>query len=107
MEPAPPLDLKLFQTLQTRADDLFNDLNNVAERLQAQMKNMAAITVESSNIYKETVEHLSKEVSLCTSQTVQLITQCDELDKDLAQLHALSRQIKTIDKALDQLQQAI
>ncbi|KAI7884037.1 hypothetical protein K492DRAFT_204936 [Lichtheimia hyalospora FSU 10163] len=102
-----PLDLELFQTLESRANDLSNNLDNVIQRLQTQMRQMSSSTAESSEIYKQSIQKLSEEINECTGKTVELITQCDELDKDLAQLHTLSKQIKSIDKALDQLQKAI
>lgn len=54
---------------------------------------MSSSTAESSEIYKQSIQKLSEEVNECTGKTVELITQCDELDKDLAQLHTLSKQM--------------
>ncbi|KAG2221549.1 hypothetical protein INT45_004543 [Circinella minor] len=101
------LDIELYQSLETRAAELSKNLTQVVLRLQTEMKQMSNSTVESCNVYKESVQRLSDQVDTCTGKTVQLITECDELDKDLAQLHIMAKQIKTIDKALDRLNQAI
>ncbi|KAI9244276.1 hypothetical protein BDA99DRAFT_566289 [Phascolomyces articulosus] len=102
-----PLDVELFQSLETRATELSKSMAEMVHRLQVEMKQMSASTTESCNVYKESVQRLSDQVDACTEKTVQLITECDELDKDLAQLHSMAKQIKTIDKALDRLNQSI
>ncbi|KAI8993218.1 hypothetical protein BDB01DRAFT_775567 [Pilobolus umbonatus] len=68
---------------------------------------MAESTAESEEIYVETVQKLSDEIDSNTKKTIEIITHCDELDKDLSHLTELSRQIKSVDKALDQLLQEI
>ncbi|KAI9491090.1 hypothetical protein BDB00DRAFT_874629 [Zychaea mexicana] len=102
-----PLDVEMFRTLEARANELSNNLSQMVHRLQVEMKQMSTSTTESCSVYKESVQRLSEQVDACTGKTVQLIAECDELDKDLAQLHIIAKQIKTIDKALDRLQQAI
>ncbi|KAI8094689.1 hypothetical protein BDF21DRAFT_409262 [Thamnidium elegans] len=68
---------------------------------------MSQSTAEAGKVYKLSVKNLSEEIDSSTKKSIELITHCDELDKDLSQLHELSRQIKTVDKALDQLSRAL
>lgn len=54
---------------------------------------MSEDTVEAGQVYHSAVKALTTELATCTQNTVQLITQCDELDKDLGQIQILSRQM--------------
>ncbi|CAO3627614.1 unnamed protein product [Cunninghamella echinulata] len=64
---------------------------------------MTQSTVEAGKVYTEAVQELSNDLAVCTQKTIELITQCDELDKDLAQIQILSKQIKEVDKGLSRL----
>ncbi|KAI9308544.1 hypothetical protein BJ944DRAFT_260053 [Cunninghamella echinulata] len=64
---------------------------------------MTQSTVEAGKVYTEAVQELSNDLATCTQKTIELITQCDELDKDLAQIQILSKQIKEVDKGLSRL----
>ncbi|KAI8888414.1 hypothetical protein K501DRAFT_282877 [Backusella circina FSU 941] len=68
---------------------------------------MSTSTVAAGKVYKLSVENLTEEIDNSTKKSIELITQCDELDKDLSQLRIISKQIKAVDKALDQLQHAL
>ncbi|KAI9024348.1 hypothetical protein CLU79DRAFT_746694 [Phycomyces nitens] len=102
-----PLDLTMFHNLEERAHSLSEDFNGTVARLKDHMNQMSTWTADAGEVYTSSVKQLAKEIEVCTSKTVGLITQCDELDKDFAQLVDLSRQIKALDRALGQLQQAI
>jgi hypothetical protein len=54
---------------------------------------MSQSTIEAGKLYKLSVKNLAEEIDTSTQKTIELITHCDELDKDLAQLHELSRQM--------------
>ncbi|KAI8381502.1 uncharacterized protein BYT42DRAFT_613275 [Radiomyces spectabilis] len=93
-----PLDVGLFETLDTRAVELANNFNAIVERLQKRMVLMATATSDAEGVYKASIQELSTEIDQCTNQMVQLISQCDELDKDLSQLSHLSKQMSKIDR---------
>ncbi|KAF7722458.1 hypothetical protein EC973_003123 [Apophysomyces ossiformis] len=101
------VDLTMLQNLEARAVELSNNFAAVVEHLQQQAHQMASATVETGSVYVSSVRQFSNELEASTARTVELISQCDELDKDLAQLNDLAKQIKRVDKALDQLQQCI
>lgn len=54
---------------------------------------MSQSTVEAGRVYKMSVKNLSSEIDASTKKSIELITHCDELDKDLSQLQELSRQM--------------
>ncbi|KAI7866324.1 hypothetical protein BDF14DRAFT_1882641 [Spinellus fusiger] len=99
-----PLDLALYHHLEQRTQDLSSEFMATVERLQTQVQQMTAWTADAGEVYVASVRLLSQEIQACSDKTVQLITHCDELDKDFSQLVDLSRQIQGIDKALSQLQ---
>lgn len=54
---------------------------------------MSQSTVEVGKVYKLSVKNLAEEIDTSTQKTIELIANCDELDKDLAQLQELSKQM--------------
>lgn len=54
---------------------------------------MSQSTAEAGKVYKLSVKNLSEEINASTKMSIELITHCDELDKDLSQLQELSRQM--------------
>lgn len=100
-------DLTLYESLQSKSTELAQELEKHVASIQQKMENMSRSTAEAGKVYKLAVTNLSKEIDESTKMSIELITHCDELDKDLSQLTELSRQIKSVDKALDQLQQVL
>lgn len=54
---------------------------------------MSSSTAEAGKVYKLAVKNWSEELNTSTAKTINLITHCDELDKDLSQLQELSKQM--------------
>jgi hypothetical protein len=54
---------------------------------------MSTSTVAAGKAYKLSVENLTGEIDTSTKKSIELITQCDELDKDLSQLRIISKQM--------------
>ena len=54
---------------------------------------MSHSTMEAGKVYILSVKNLATEIDSSSKKTTELITHCDELDKDLAQLQILSRQM--------------
>lgn len=54
---------------------------------------MSQATAEAGKAYNLSVKNLANEIDASTKQSIELITHCDELDKDLSQLLELSRQM--------------
>ncbi|KAI8343077.1 hypothetical protein BC941DRAFT_508530 [Chlamydoabsidia padenii] len=102
-----PIDITMFQSLETRATELSQQLAETVQQLGLHMNKMSKGTVEAGQIYQSAVEGLANDLATSTQQTVQLITQCDELDKDLGQIQILSKQIKQVDKGLARLLQSL
>ncbi|GAA5809526.1 hypothetical protein MFLAVUS_002935 [Mucor flavus] len=92
-EPYSPTDLALYQSLQSKSTELSHQLADHVVSIQQQMKNMSQSTAEAGKVYKMSVKNLSEEIDASTKKSIELITHCDELDKDLSQLHELSRQM--------------
>ncbi|CAO3617297.1 unnamed protein product [Cunninghamella blakesleeana] len=105
--PNIPLDIELFQTLEARAMELSQQLSDSVELFQERITNITQSTVEAGKVYTEAVHTLSNDLATCTQKTIELITQCDELDKDLTQIQVLSKQIKEVDKRLTKLLSAL
>ncbi|RCH82901.1 hypothetical protein CU098_003264 [Rhizopus stolonifer] len=102
-----PIDLALLHSLEIKATELSRQFAEQVERVQQQLRQMLESTKEASSVYKLSIKNLAQEIDSSTKKTIELITYCDELDKDLAQLHILSKQIKSVDKSLDRLQAAL
>ncbi|KAI8086624.1 uncharacterized protein BX664DRAFT_336352 [Halteromyces radiatus] len=102
-----PIDIAMYHSLEMRAMELSCHLTESVQQIKSHMGKMSQGTIEAGQVYKAAVQELSDDLATCTQNTVQLITQCDELDKDLAQIQLLSKQIKRVDKGLDKLLQSI
>ncbi|RUS25055.1 hypothetical protein BC938DRAFT_472694 [Jimgerdemannia flammicorona] len=87
------IDQTLLEDLESRALDVSANLDNVLSHLQTQMFEFSRLTLESISVYKLTSDNLTGTLDDCTKRTLELITQCDELDKDFAPLYALAAQI--------------
>ncbi|KAG0170693.1 hypothetical protein DFQ28_011096 [Apophysomyces sp. BC1034] len=91
--PGSLFDFAMIQTLESRAIELSNNFNTAVEHLQHQAQQMSVATLEAGGVYSASVRQLSNELQASTTQTVELISQCDELDKDLVQLGELAKQM--------------
>lgn len=54
---------------------------------------MPTSTTELGHVYLSSTQHLCEELEASTRKSIELITHCDELDKDLLQLQELARQM--------------
>ncbi|KAI8359185.1 hypothetical protein BD560DRAFT_449130 [Blakeslea trispora] len=99
--------LDSLELLQEKATRLSQQFLEQVEHIQQQMRQMSHSTVEAGKVYTLSVKNLAAEIDSSSKKTTELITHCDELDKDLAQLQILSKQIKAVDRGLDRLQAAI
>ncbi|KAI8372228.1 hypothetical protein EDC96DRAFT_542197 [Choanephora cucurbitarum] len=98
------IDLDSLESLQEKAKELSQRFVDQVEHIQQQMRQMSSSTMEAGKLYTLSVKNLAEEIDSSFKKTTELITHCDELDKDLAQLQILSRQVKAVDKGLDRLQ---
>ncbi|OBZ81662.1 hypothetical protein A0J61_10289, partial [Choanephora cucurbitarum] len=99
-------DLDSLESLQEKAKELSQRFVNQVEHIQQQMRQVNS-TMEAGKLYTLSVRNLAEEIDSSFRKTTELITHCDELDKDLAQLQILSKQVKAVDKGLDRLQAAL
>ncbi|KAF8963828.1 hypothetical protein BGZ46_000904, partial [Entomortierella lignicola] len=68
----------------------------------------ASITLSSTKVYESClVDGICGQISACVEKTTDLISRCDEMDKDMASIAAIAIQIKAIKKAVDVLGAAV
>ncbi|GAB5589631.1 hypothetical protein Unana1_04531 [Umbelopsis nana] len=103
---AVPIDPKLVELIEHRAKKLSRELENLTINLQARMAQpqYSKLTADSVTLQNATIKDVAVEQDICINHTLELITRCDELDKDFGAMYAVSAQIKAINKSLDVLQ---
>ncbi|RCH79763.1 hypothetical protein CU098_006063 [Rhizopus stolonifer] len=87
------MDLAYFELLESKSEQLSEQLTDHILKVQQQMQKMSASTVEFQGVYRSTAKSLCDDIEASTKKTVELIAHCDELDKDLSQLNELARQM--------------
>ncbi|KAH8552867.1 hypothetical protein BGW37DRAFT_487493 [Umbelopsis sp. PMI_123] len=102
-----PIDPKVVEYIEDRATRLSKELQTLTLNLQQRMTQYAKLTADSTAIQYATVKDMAKEQDACIEETLELITRCDELEKDFGAMYAVSAQIKAINKSLDILQAAL
>ncbi|KAI8579283.1 hypothetical protein K450DRAFT_242505 [Umbelopsis ramanniana AG] len=104
---AVPIDPKLVEFIEDRAHKLTKELQTLTLNLQQRMAQYAKLTADSTALQYATIKDMAKEQDACIGQTLELITRCDELEKDFGAMYAVSAQIKAINKSLDLLQASL
>ncbi|KAI8991754.1 hypothetical protein BDF20DRAFT_846231 [Mycotypha africana] len=99
--------LALLQSLEEKSCKLAETFQQQLDKTRQQLELISNSTVEASSVYRLSTKNLAYELDESIAKTLELITHCDELDKDLSQLQDLSRQVKAVDKALNKLQKAL
>ncbi|KAI7903309.1 uncharacterized protein BX663DRAFT_434087 [Cokeromyces recurvatus] len=102
-----PIDIQQYEKLQETSTRLSKQFTDHLNQVEKTMKKMSKSTSESGKVYKTSLINLTKALNESMQLNLSLITDCDELDKELAHLSILSNQIKLVNKALDELQKAL
>ncbi|CEG77268.1 hypothetical protein RMATCC62417_12052 [Rhizopus microsporus] len=87
------IDLDFFESLESKSQQLFQQFVDHVSKVQEQMQQMSTSTTELGHVYLSSTQHLCEELEASTRKSIELITHCDELDKDLLQLQELARQM--------------
>ncbi|KAI7817544.1 hypothetical protein BC939DRAFT_532709 [Gamsiella multidivaricata] len=103
-----PIDVSLLEDLEQSALQLSSQLDELLDSLHSHLQKAASTTLESVKIYESTlVDGVCGQVAACVEQTTDLISRCDEMDKDMASITAIARQVKAIRQAVDSLGAAV
>ncbi|KAI9478070.1 MAG: hypothetical protein EXX96DRAFT_569458 [Benjaminiella poitrasii] len=96
-----------YEALHETSNKLSYEFTQQLDKVQQAMKQMSKSTAASGEVYAKSVQNLSKTLNESMETNLSLITNCDELDKELNQLTILSNQIQSVNKALDELQKVL
>ncbi|KAF9275525.1 hypothetical protein BGZ88_002283 [Linnemannia elongata] len=113
MSPTPignsiPIDVSLLEDIEQSALQLSAQLDALLSSLQSQLQQAASATLGSVKVYESSlVGGVCGQVEACVEQTTDLISRCDEMDKDMVSIADIAFQIKTIKQAVDTLGAAI
>ncbi|KAF9539384.1 hypothetical protein EC957_005443 [Mortierella hygrophila] len=113
MSPSPignsiPIDVSLLEDIEHSTLQLSAQLDALLSNLQSQLQQAASATLGSAKVYESSlVGGVCGQVEACVEQTTDLISRCDEMDKDMASIVDIAFQIKTIKQAVDTLGAAI
>ncbi|CAO3660468.1 unnamed protein product [Umbelopsis vinacea] len=106
-QPIHESDPRVVELIEDRATKLSRELEKITVNLQERMASYSELTADSVALQYSTIKDVAKEQDICVDHTLELITRCDELEKDFAAMYAVSAQIKAINKSLDLLQSSI
>ncbi|CAO3565057.1 unnamed protein product [Mortierella alpina] len=99
-----PIDVSLLEDIEQSASQLSSQLDALLAGLQSHLQQAASATLGSVKVYESSlVEGVCGQVEACVEQTTDLISRCDEMDKDMASIAAIAKQIKSIKQAVDLL----
>ncbi|KAI8603429.1 hypothetical protein EDD21DRAFT_369040 [Dissophora ornata] len=97
-----PIDVSLLEDLEQSALQLSSQLDALLSGLQSNLQQAASATLGSIKVYESSlVNGVCGQVTACAEQTTDLISRCDEMDKDMASMAAIATQIKAIKQAVD------
>ncbi|KAG0284312.1 hypothetical protein BGZ96_011305 [Linnemannia gamsii] len=103
-----PIDVSLLEDIEQSALHLSAQLDALLSSLQSQLQLAASATLGSVKVYESSlVDGVCGQVEACVEQTTDLISRCDEMDKDMASIADIATQIKAIKQAIDILGAAI
>ncbi|KAG0040728.1 hypothetical protein BGZ82_010546 [Podila clonocystis] len=103
-----PIDVSLLEDVEQSALQLSAQLDMLVTSLQENLQKAAAITLESVKVYERSlVQGVCAQVEACVDQTTDMISRCDEMDKDMASIAALAAKVKHIKHAVDVLAASI
>ncbi|KAF9128414.1 hypothetical protein BGW39_005074 [Mortierella sp. 14UC] len=107
MSPTPignsiPIDVSLLEDIEQSALELSSQLDALLLSLQSQLYQAATVTLASVKVYESgLVDGVCGQVEACVEQATDLISRCDEMDKDMASMSNIAAQIKVIKQAVD------
>ncbi|KAF9914227.1 hypothetical protein BX616_008709 [Lobosporangium transversale] len=97
-----PIDVSLLEDMEQSALQLSSQLEALLSGIQANLQRAAAATLGSVKVYESTlVDGVCEQVKACVEQTTDLISRCDEMDKDMASVVAVAAQVRAIKQAVD------
>ncbi|KAF9972114.1 hypothetical protein BGZ73_004810 [Actinomortierella ambigua] len=103
-----PIDITLLEDIEHSAEHLSAQLDSYLQGLQTQLKEAGVATLASVKLYETAIiDGVCSEVQACVDQTTNLISRCDEMDKDMSAIADIAAQIKSINQALDVLAASI
>ncbi|KAF9431117.1 hypothetical protein BGZ94_008892 [Podila epigama] len=89
-----PIDVSLLEDIEQGAMQLSSQLDSLLTSLQENLQKAASATLGSVTVYeKSLVQGVCAQVATCIEQTTDLISRCDEMDKDLASIAALAAKV--------------
>ncbi|KAF9127337.1 hypothetical protein KI688_004333 [Linnemannia hyalina] len=92
MSPSPignsiPIDVSLLEDIEHSTLQLSAQLDALLSSLQSQLQQAASATLGSAKVYESSlVGGVCGQVEACVEQTTDLISRCDEMDKDMASI---------------------
>ncbi|KAG0045409.1 hypothetical protein BGZ83_009394 [Gryganskiella cystojenkinii] len=99
-----PIDISLLEDIEQSALVLSSQLEALLSSLQSQLRSAAQATLGSVKVYESSlVDGVCGQIERCVEQTTELISRCDEMDKDMAAVAAIANQIRAIKQAVDLL----
>ncbi|KAF9379561.1 hypothetical protein CPC16_010695 [Podila verticillata] len=91
-----PIDVSLLEDIEQSALQLSTQLDTLVTSLQENLQKAAATTLESVKVYERSlVQGVCAQVEACVDQTTDLISRCDEMDKDMASIAALAAKVRS------------
>jgi hypothetical protein len=82
-------------------------LQSLSAQLQAQMHDMTQSTLASVETHAMAVENFDAQAKATIDKATQLISECDQLNAEMAPIYALAEQIRSIHRMLDVLEQQL
>ncbi|KAL1919240.1 uncharacterized protein VTP21DRAFT_1932 [Calcarisporiella thermophila] len=102
-----PIDPHLVEQIEEEARAVAESLDALLDQLRSEMLEMSTQTRNSFDAFFDATNSWCETVDSATARALELITRCDQLDKDMSGVEILAAQIKTIKSNLDALEKAI
>ncbi|KAF9350751.1 hypothetical protein BGX26_011136 [Mortierella sp. AD094] len=89
-----PIDVTLLEDLEQSALQLSSQLEALLSGLQSHLQQAASATLGSTKIYESClIDGVCGQIAACVEKTTDLISRCDEMDKDMAAIAAIAAQM--------------
>lgn len=112
-----PIDHKVIEVIEDRTNKLLNEFNTITQNLQKRMALVSPwepvaltfvsqhfntlntsikhteLTADSIALQNATIKDFASEQTECINHTLEIITRCDELEKDFVAMYSVSAQM--------------
>ncbi|EDV25338.1 uncharacterized protein TRIADDRAFT_55300 [Trichoplax adhaerens] len=89
----PAIDITAVRDLESRANDIRDNLNEMLTKLKSNMDQISQVTVDGLKIYQHSVDDICDSLDRNIHSMYNLMSKCDEIDRNMNPLYEMAAEI--------------